>query len=347
MKLLTGTAALAALGPEHTFETRALLGDDGTLYFVGDGDPVLTTPNYEKQLHASARTKTDVVTQLAPLADAIAATGVTSIPRIVADDTRHDDVRFLPDWKPSYTADVGALGALTVNDGYSGSTRAADPAQNAAEQLRLLLTQRGVTVGGIAEGAAPSGAREIASVTSPPLADIVASMLTSSDNLTAETLTREVGLARGGKGTTPEGTQAVLAALTELGIPTAGLDLRDGSGLAPDNRVTCDALLGVLALSDPRFEAINRGLAVAGTSGTLTGRLAGESLQGVLRAKTAYIDDVTGLAGVIDDDEHLRFAFIANDAFSAAQGRALGDQVARLVGTYPEMPSDSDLVPAP
>ena len=111
--------------------------------------------------------------------------------------------------------------------------------------------------------------------------------------------------------------------------------------------MTCDALLGVLALSDPRFEAINRGLAVAGTSGTLTGRLAGESLQGVLRAKTAYIDDVTGLAGVVDDDEHLRFAFIANDAFSAAQGRALGDQVARLVGTYPEMPSDSDLVPAP
>ena len=250
MKLLTGTAALAALGPDHTFTTRALLGDDGTLYFVGGGDPVLTTPNYEKQLHASARTKTDVVTQLAPLADAIAATGVTSIPRIVADDTRHDDVRFLPDWKPSYTADVGALGALTVNDGYSGSTRAADPAENAAEQLRLLLAQRGVTVGGIAEGAAPSGAREIASVTSPPLADIVASMLTSSDNLTAETLTREVGLARGGKGTTPDGTQAVLAALTELGIPTAGLDLRDGSGLAPDNRVTCDALLGVLALSD-------------------------------------------------------------------------------------------------
>ena len=69
---------------------------------------------------------------------------MTSVPRIVADDSRHDDVRFLPDWKPGYTADVGALGALTVNDGYSGSTRATDPAQNAAEQLRLLLTQRGV-----------------------------------------------------------------------------------------------------------------------------------------------------------------------------------------------------------
>ena len=92
----------------------------------------------------------------------------------------------------------------------------------------------------------------------------------------------------------------------------------------------------MLALSDPRFEAIDRGLAVAGTSGTLTGRLAGESLQGVLRAKTAYIDDVTGLAGVVDDDEHLRFAFIANDSFSAAArsrprrpGRSPGRRVSR------------------
>ena len=323
------------------------MDDDGTVFFVGGGDPVLTTPNYENQLHASTRTRTDVVTPLAPLADAIVASGITSVPRIVADDSRHDDVRFLPDWKPGYTADVGALGALTVNDGYSGSTRATDPAQNAAEQLRLLLTQRGVAVGEIAEGAAPSDAREVATVTSPPLADIVASMLTSSDNLTAETLTREIGLAKGGDGSTPAGTAAALETLAAAGIPTAGLDLRDGSGLAADNRVTCDAVLGALSLSDPRYEAIDRGLAVAGTSGTLTGRLANEPLTGVLRAKTAYIDDVTGLAGVVDDDQHLRFAFIANDSFSAAQGRALGDQVARLVSAYPEAPSDSGLVPAP
>jgi D-alanyl-D-alanine carboxypeptidase/D-alanyl-D-alanine-endopeptidase (penicillin-binding protein 4) len=349
MKLLTGAAALSVLGPEHTFTTDARLGDDGTLYFVGGGDPVLTTPIYERQLRAAPDTATDVVTPLAPLADAIAANGFSSIPRIVADDSRQDDVRFLADWKPGYTADVGALGALTVNDGYAGPTRADNPALNAAEQLRILLTERGVAVGDIGEGIAPADANEVASVSSPPLADIVASMLTSSDNLTAELLAREVGIAAGGDGSTPAGTRAVEAALTNAGVPTTGLDLRDGSGLAVDNRVTCDAVLAALELaSGPRFEALDRGLAVAGSTGTLAGRLRGDPLQGVLRAKTAHIDDVTGLAGVVDDAEHLRFAFVANDDFTAPGGRALGDQVARLVAAYPEPPpAGASPVPAP
>ncbi|MGH8977919.1 MAG: D-alanyl-D-alanine carboxypeptidase/D-alanyl-D-alanine endopeptidase [Acidimicrobiia bacterium] len=348
MKLLTGAAALSVLGPEHRFTTSARVGDDGTLYFVGGGDPVLTTPNYERQLRAAAGTATDVVTPLAPLADAIVASGISSIPRIVADDSRHDDVRFLADWKPGYTEDVGALGALTVNDGYAGPTRADDPAANAAEQLRIMLTERGVAVGDIGEGTAPADASEVASVSSSPLADIVASMITSSDNLSAELLAREIGIAAGGDGTTAAGTQAMLAALTEAGVLTNGLDLRDGSGLAPDNRVTCDAVLATLALaSDPRFEALDRGLAIAGSTGTLARRLVGDPLQGVLRAKTAQIDDVTGLAGVVDDAEHLRFAFVANDDFSAAAGRALGDQVARLVAAYPELPSGASPVPTP
>ena len=78
---------------------------------------MLTTPQYEQRLRSSARTRTDVVTPLAALADAIVASGVKSVPAIVADDSRQDDLRFLPDWKSSYTADIGPLGALTVDDG--------------------------------------------------------------------------------------------------------------------------------------------------------------------------------------------------------------------------------------
>jgi D-alanyl-D-alanine carboxypeptidase/D-alanyl-D-alanine-endopeptidase (penicillin-binding protein 4) len=348
MKLLTGAAALSVLGPEHTFTTTARLGTDGTVYFVGGGDPVLTTPNYEAQLRASPVTATDAVTPLAPLADEIVASGVTSAPRIVVDDRRHDDVRFLPDWKPNYVEEIGALGALTVNDGYAGATRADDPALNAGEQLRLLLSQRGVAAGEIARGATPDDTREIASVSSPPVADIVSSMLTSSDNLTAELLTREIGLGRGGDGSTPAGTEAIVAALGEAGLPMAGVDLRDGSGLAPDNRVTCDAILGTLALgSDPRYEALDRGLPVAGTTGTMRTRFRGDPLQGVVRAKTGNIDDVAGLAGIVDDEQHLRFAYVANNAFTTAGGRALADDAARIVAAYPQPPSDAAPLPPP
>ncbi len=128
-------------------------------------------------------------------------------------------------------------------------------------------------------------------------------------------------------------------------MSTAGLDLEDGSGLAPANRVTCTTLLETLALArDARFAALDRGLPVAGSTGTLAAR--GDGLEGQLRAKTGYIDDVAGLAGIVDDTEHLRFAFLANDAFSAAGGRAIADQVARLVAAYPQAPANQ-VVPAP
>ncbi len=195
LKLVTGAAALSVLGPDHTFVTRAKLTDDGNLFLVGGGDPVLTTPQNEQRIRNSARTRADVITPLASLADAIVASGVKSVPAIVADDSRQDDLRFLPQWKSNYTADIGPLGALTVDDGIAGGKRVTDPALNAGAQLQALLAARGVTVGGVVRGKAPADARDVGSVTSPPLSDIVASMLTSSDNQTAEMLVREVGLA--------------------------------------------------------------------------------------------------------------------------------------------------------
>jgi D-alanyl-D-alanine carboxypeptidase/D-alanyl-D-alanine-endopeptidase (penicillin-binding protein 4) len=338
-KLLTSAAALTVLGGDFTFTTRALLAGD-TLYLVGAGDPVLSTPAYEQRLRDTPRTRTDVVTPLAALADAITAFGVRDIETIVADDSHHDDVRFLPGWKESYRTEIGALSALAVDDGTSGGVRVEDPALAAAQQLATLLTARGATVGGTSRGDAPDGAQEVGHVTSPPLADIVASMLTSSDNFTAELLLRELG----GDGTTGTGTQRVVATLTDLGVPTAGLDLRDGSGLHPENRVTCDAILGVLQLG---LEPIDRGLAVAGETGTLVNRLGGDPLQGSLRAKTGQIAGVASFAGVVDDADALRFAYIVNGDFSTSGGQSLQVDAARLVAAYPDAPAAGDLVPLP
>jgi D-alanyl-D-alanine carboxypeptidase len=106
-------------------------------------------------------------------------------------------------------------------------------------------------------------------------------------------------------------------------------------------------LLGTIDLSgQPRFAAIDQGLAVAGESGTLATRLGSDPLRGVLRAKTGHIDGVAALAGVIDRSPPLRFAFVTNGQFSVAQGEALQDVAARLVATYPQVPARS-VVPAP
>ena len=87
-----------------------------------------------------------VTTPLAGLADAIVAAGVRAIPGgIMGDDSRYDTERYLPTWKDTYRTDgeVGPLGALTVNDGFSAleprPVPVDDPALYAAAQLTELL----------------------------------------------------------------------------------------------------------------------------------------------------------------------------------------------------------------
>lgn len=361
-KLLTAAAALSALGPAHHFVTRVATTArleagvlTGNLYMVGGGDPILSTPGYAEYLHSLARTRTDPVTPLGDLADAIVAAGVTRVDgAVLGDDSRHDTIRYLPDWKPSYRSEgqIGPLGALEVNDGFtswSGRLGADDPAVFAAAELVALLGERGVPVsGGAGRATTPVGARDIASVSSPPLSVVVAGMLTSSDNLSAEMLAREVGVAVANEGSSEAGADAVVDEIASLGVATRGVDLSDGSGLAPSNRVTCDALLGVLRLGvTQRFTALRDGLADAGETGTLALRFAQGPLRGRLHAKTGQIDGVVGFAGEIDGDRLLRFAFIANGDFPMAQGWVFQEQVADLVAAYPDAPSERDLVPLP
>jgi D-alanyl-D-alanine carboxypeptidase/D-alanyl-D-alanine-endopeptidase (penicillin-binding protein 4) len=361
LKLVTGAAALAALGPQHRFTTRFVASAPvrdgvvhGDVWVVGGGDPMLSTPTFEHQLQARTLTRTEPVTRLAALADAVAAAGIRQVDGgLLGDDTRHDDVRFLPVWKPSYQTegDIGALSALGVDHGYApagSATTPADPAAATAAQLQSLLAERGTTVAGaIGSGRAPTSARDLAHVDSAPLSQIVEGMLTASDNYAAETLAREVGVAVAHDGSTDAGTKAIATLLQRAGVPTTGLALHDGSGLAPTDRITCDTLVGVVDLmSQPRYAALDHGLAVAGRTGTLAARFLGDPLQGVLRAKTGHIDGVAGLAGVVDDAQHLRFAFLVNGQFGTAQGEALQATVARLVAAYPQVGTEP-VVPAP
>lgn len=349
-KLLTATAALESLGPDFRFETRAVASGaprDGSverLYLVGAGDPVLATPDYQAWVAGQAKRRDDVTTPLADLADAIVAAGVKRVPGgIVADESRYEALRYVPSWRDSYRTEgeVGPLGALTVNDGFSqyrGRTvPAPDPATLAADQLAALLEERGVTVGPSTNGRAPADATGIASVHSAPLSEVVASMLRSSDNYTAELLTRELAVHAGTQpGTTEAGAAATEAELERIGVSAAGIEMRDGSGLDRADAATCRALDGVLmhARSGSRTAAVDQGLAVAGRTGTLAERFAGTPLAARLRAKTGTLNGVTGLAGVIDGPRPIVFSMIANGAFGQGQGFALQQQVAGALDAF-------------
>ena len=361
-KIVTAAAALAVLGGDSHLETKAVAAaapTDGVLdrlWLVGGGDFLLMTPEAQALREEIPALRGFPTTSMATLADAVVAAGVRRITGgIVGDDSRYETLRYLPTWKDSYRTEgqVGPLGALTVNGGFSQlqpePVPVQDPAVFAAAELGRLLEERGVTIGrGADRGTAPDGAVDIAKVESPPMTAVVGEMVSASDNLGAELLVREIGFRVEQLGSTAAGINAITQELTELGLPTTNLLLVDGSGLDRGNRVTCQLLEATLDLgAEPAFAALWSGLAVAGQSGTLVDQLDGTVLEGKLRGKTGSLDGVTGLVGIIEVGRPLRFAFIANGAFTETGGIGLRGHIASIIATFPDAPPGDVLVPRP
>lgn len=350
-KVLVAAAVLSRLGPDFRYETKVVAArppQDGALdnvWLVGGGDPLLVTPEYATYLSKKPRTADAPITPLALLADELVAMGVRSIPAgLHPDETRYPPQRSVPTWKPSYIteAEVGSLGALTVNEGLSGwgpnQKVSADPAVGTAHELGRLLAARGVSLPGPAAGGnAPPDGVVIATIKSAPLGQIVAAMLRASDNYVAEMLVKELDRQSGGPGLTAGGTARVVQELARVGVPMDGVHLNDGSGLDTGNRATCRALLGALNLSrKPQFAIVDSGLAIAGRTGTLSKRYVGSPAEVVLAAKTGWINGVAAMVGRIARHPTRRFALIFNGSFGWPYAQQVQDRVvAALTSNLP------------
>jgi D-alanyl-D-alanine carboxypeptidase/D-alanyl-D-alanine-endopeptidase (penicillin-binding protein 4) len=345
-KMLVAAAALSRLGPDFRFETKVVAPrppQDGSLddaWLVGGGDPYLATPDYAGYLAGKPRTAETPVTPLAALADELVAHGVRSIPAgLRTDEARYEPQRSVPSWKPSYvsSAEVGSLGALTVNEGLASwganQSVAGDPALSAATALGRLLGDRGVTLpppaGG---GSAPRDGVVLAQVRSAPLTQIVAGMLRSSDNYVAEMLVKELDHQYGGPGLTAGGTARVVEEDGRLGVPVDGVHLADGSGLDVGNRASCRALLGALNLSRlGPFSVLDSGLAIAGRTGTLARRFVGTPAEIRLAAKTGWINGAAAMVGRIATTPTRRFALIVNGGFGWPFAQQVEDRIVALL----------------
>jgi D-alanyl-D-alanine carboxypeptidase/D-alanyl-D-alanine-endopeptidase (penicillin-binding protein 4) len=192
--------------------------------------------------------------------------------------------------------------------------------------------------GGYRAEAAPAGAAPLWTHRSGPLSAIVREMLVNSNNHTAETLLRLLGEGGGRPGTDAAGVAAEKAELTKLHVPRDGLQLYDGSGLAPSDRImplTLAKLIAAVARG-PLGDTFVRSLPLVGIEGTVKHHDLHDAL-GRARAKSGHIEDVNGLAGTVQTEHHGRiaFAFILNDPRADAdvvyeeEDRAL-DRLARF-----------------
>ena len=361
LKLVTGAVALAKIGGDTrlTTEVRAANGSvkGGTvtdLWLVGGGDPLLSTAEFAADGGYDGQPK--LSTPMEGLADRVVAAGIRTVQgRVLGDDSRYDDQRLVPTWLPRYIAnfDVGPISALTVNDGLAtfrpaGPSYALSPANLAADVLTGLLRARGVTVGGTGVAAAPDGTTVVASVDSPPLAEVVGAVLQHSDNMGAEMLVKELGVRFGGAGSTAAGLAVIRDHLTAMGAPLAGVATVDGSGLDRSDRLTCQLLQQVLAQAGDDSD-LARALPVAGRNGTLHKRFVGSATAGKVRAKTGSLLGVAALTGFAPEADAaagaLRFTLLANELPTESAGSALQDHVVDVLAAYPEAPPPAAIGP--
>lgn len=320
LKLLTATAALAALGPATTFSTRVVAGPrPGDIVLVGGGDPYLVSAP-DPDAPAVAPRPADLVTLARLTAAALRAERSPAKVRLFLDDTLFSGPAVNPHWPDDYVPDsvVTPISALMVDHGLleDGFHRAADPAARAATLFAKALGREGLTVRSMGRSVAPDAAAELASVESAPLDQVVERVLSTSDNEGSEILLRHVGLHGWGVGSFTGGIRAQARILAGLGVTLAGARLFDGSGLSRDNLVPPRALLEVLQLAldpaRPELSAVIEGLPVAAFSGTLddrftTGSAAG---RGWVRAKTGTLTGVSALAGIVQTVDGVLLPFV-------------------------------------
>jgi D-alanyl-D-alanine carboxypeptidase/D-alanyl-D-alanine-endopeptidase (penicillin-binding protein 4) len=321
MKMLTTTAALHALGPQHRFVTRVVATPQSRrIVLVGGGDPLLAS---RPSTDYPARANLDTLAKAT--AKALKRIGRSRV-TLGYDASLFTGPSVNPRWRPSYITEdvVSPISALWVDEGrerpgFAARTRA--PAAQAAAAFAKALTRHHITVQGKPVPArAPSGARggePIARVQSAPLAEVVQHTLELSDNEAAEVLSRQTAIATGRPASFRGGVRAVRSVLGSLGVPTAGDLIYDGSGLSRDDRLTAHTLLSVLRVaSGPGHRDLRAAVAslpVAGFTGSLRNRFARASVlgRGTVRAKTGTLTGVHALTGVVTSRDGAVMSFVA------------------------------------
>jgi len=319
-KLLTTSAALLSLDPTARFATRAVAGSEpGQVVLVGGGDPTLT---------ALPQGRTGTYPDPARLDDLVAAVkkslGAQQVTSVVVDTSLWTGPTLAEGWLPADVPGgfIAPMVPLMLDGGRADPTlqdgpRVADPAGAAAKAFADKL---GVTK--VVKGTAPDNAKPLGQVVSAPMSELVEHLLTTSDNVTAESLARAVAVSRQADPSFTGSAGAVLAALSQAGFDVTGAHLVDGSGLSTADRVPAGLLASLLAAaaapSSPEqgpelLRPIITGLPVAGGDGTLEDRFdtgTAAAGRGVVRAKTGTLTGVSSLAGVVTDADGRLLVFV-------------------------------------
>jgi D-alanyl-D-alanine carboxypeptidase/D-alanyl-D-alanine-endopeptidase (penicillin-binding protein 4) len=311
-KLFTSIVALYDLGPRARLRT-AVIGSGwlgprgvwhGNLYLRGGGDPTFGSTSFNRMWeHSSGSNVSELVGQLARV-------GIRRVTGHVIGDASLFDAkpgvpssRFAPD-----LPDIGGeLSALTYDHGQSSRLT---PGAFAAHALAVALRADHVwALAAPRTGRTPPGARQLASVSSPPLSVLLRMMNVPSDDFFAEMLAKQLGARFALAGTTAAGANVISSVLgSAYGVHPRVVD---GSGLSRADRASPLEVVSLLRTvwHTSLGDVLAASLPTVGMSGTVATIATGTPAQGHCIAKTGTLDNVTNLAGYCHTAGHQLVAF--------------------------------------
>jgi len=130
-----------------------------------------------------------------------------------------------------------------------------DPAFDCAYRLQDTLKRLGISTGQQATTARlmtlnnqviPSVTQKISTISSPSLSEITYWFLKKSINLYGESLLKIIAIKSGKAGTTSKGAETEINFWADKGIDRTALNIIDGSGLSPGDRITTSAMADIL-----------------------------------------------------------------------------------------------------
>lgn len=329
-KLVTAVASLSVLGADHQFVTSVVQGSSNDrIILVAGGDIMLAAGPGDPAATVGHAGMADLADQVSK---ALKLTGLTTV-TIQVDDSLFSGPAINPQWDPGnvtagYVAPISPVAVemarKDTTDDYSA--RYPDPAANAASVLVARLAEDGITA--TTTGARATAAKDavvLGSVTSAPLGDILGYALRHSDNTVTETIARLTAIGAGLPGSFAGATEAVITAVSALGVTMTGAHLSDASGLADGSvltpRMLADLVQVAASPEHPELRGAVTTLPIAGLTGSLYDRFVGTTARGEVRAKTGSLPGVTSLAGTIVDADGrvLLFAVMADQTGTGGQ----------------------------
>lgn len=219
--------------------------------------------------------------------------------------------------KDSLTWEVVVEGNVPARDTTTIEVTHHDPDVAYLAAVAEALRAKGVTIDDAEMDVVVAHLDTLATLSSPPLSEILKALMKPSQNQIAEMLFRTLALDATGSGRADSASAVVQRQIAQWGVIPSEAVIRDGSGLSRYDYISPRTVVRILDAMrrSPHFRVFYDALPIAGVDGTIRNRMKGTPAEGNVHAKTGSVALSRSLSGYVTtaNGRLLIFSLLSNN----------------------------------